>query len=128
MTKKELTEIMELLQGFYPSNSLFVENMAKAWINLIGGFDFKIVKNAIVEFASQDVREINAIPAPGVIYQAIEKTYVLYEAIKQIAKEGLGYAELNETAKDLISKENYNKLLLMDASEIEKYDITKLAK
>lgn len=127
MTKKEITEIIELLKGFYP-NALPADDMIKAWANLIDGFDSKITKNAIVELASQDTRETADMPAPGVIYQAIKKAHTLYEGIKEIAKEGFEYENLNETAKNLVSKERYNKLLLMDGNEIDSVEIQDLAK
>lgn len=128
MTKNDTQKIAELLQGFYPSEKLFVSDMASALYLLIGEFEYQVAKRAIVEWVKSDTREIASMPAPGVIYEAVNTTTALYVGIKKIAKEERGYDELSDLAKGLVDREQYNKLLLMSEKELENTKLSDIAK
>lgn len=121
MTEVETIKIMAMLGAFYSSGKNDPKTQAKAWHLLIGEYDYEVVKRAVLNYAKNDVREYASFPAVGVIIAEIKKIDAEMEKpIKEIIHRvlmGLDYHGLSIEGQKLISEEQYNEWLRVNAEE-----------
>lgn len=126
MELHETREIINLLNGIYQVASCN-DDVINAWHEILKDESYKITRLAVIEMARQDERDKCELPAPGMIYRGIQKAKEIYEGIRQLAIDGVEYKNLVDTAQNLVSKEMYNKMLIMDNSEVKKLNIDDIA-
>lgn len=109
MTKAETIKILTLLSAFYGEGKAEAEIMAAAWHELLSGYEYYIVRRAIMSFAKSDVREYASFPTPGTIITAIEKENTIYNRIFNSLLNNADYKELPEQAQAIISESDYER-------------------
>lgn len=109
MTKAETIKILTLLSAFYGEGKAEAEIMAAAWHELLGGYEYYIVRRAIMSFAKSDVREYASFPTPGTIIAAIETENRIYNRTFNSLLNNADYKELPEQAQAIISESDYDR-------------------
>ena len=109
MTKAETIKILTLLSAFYGEGKAEAEIMAAAWHELLGGYEYYIVRRAIMSFAKYDVREYASFPTPGTIIAAIETENRIYNRTFNSLLNNADYKELPEQAQAIISESDYDR-------------------
>lgn len=121
MTETETIKIMAMLGAFYSSGKNDPKTQAKAWHLVIGEYDYEVVKKAVLNYAKNDVREYASFPAVGVILAEVGKINAEMEKpVKEIIHRvlmGLDYYGLSVEGRKLISEQQYNEWLRINAEE-----------
>lgn len=130
MTKEETVKIMALLGAFYAGGKNDPQIMAQAWYMILYKYDFEIAKSAVLRYAENDKRDYATFPAVGCIVSAIKRESIernrpITEIMRGVSY-GTAYSQLSETAHKLISAEEYNAWLKIDAQAFQ-YDADKYA-
>lgn len=109
MTKTETIKILTLLSAFYGEGKAEAEIMAAAWHELLAGYDYYIVRRAVMNFAKADIRHYAAFPTPGTIIAAVEAENAIYNRTFNSLLNNADYKELPERAQAIISKIDYDR-------------------
>ena len=121
MTKEETVKIMTMLGAFYSGSKNNAKMQAAAWHMVLEKYDFEIAQKAVLNFAENDTRDYATFPAVGVIVREIRNQQQLEaKPIKEVIRSisyGKRYEDISDDAKQIISKELYNKWLKIDAEE-----------
>lgn len=121
MTREETIKIMAMLGAFYSSGKNDPQTQASAWHLVIGEYDYEVVKKAVLNYAKSDVREYASFPAVGVIIAEVEKINAEMEKpIREVIHRvlmGLDYYGLSVEGQKLISEQQYNEWLRINAEE-----------
>ena len=119
MTKEETVKIMALLGAFYAGGKNDPKIQAQAWYMILYKYDFEVAKIAVLRYAEHDTRDYATFPAVGCIVDAIkEETALREKPIKEVmigVSYGTTYDRLSDDAQKLISKEQYEDWLNIDA-------------
>lgn len=119
MTKQETIKIMALLGAFYAGGKNDPKIQAQAWYMVLYKYDFEVAKCAVLRYAENDTRDYATFPAVGNIVEAIKQETALKEKpIKEVmlgVSYGTDYNQLSGYAQKLISQEQYNDWLRIDA-------------
>lgn len=130
MTKKETIKIMAMLGAFYGAGKSNPEVMAEGWFMILEPFDYEIACRAVLNYATNDVREYASFPTVGNIVKCIKDEMAKDEApVKEVVRAvsyGWGYDQLSKEARKLITPLRYDEWLKMDAEEFSN-DAGKLA-
>lgn len=112
MTKLEVVKILKRLDCYYrDTRQVDPGEMADAWFDIIGGYDFDDVWRAVIEFAKMDRREYPTFPAPSLIINGMEtieeREQKSINKIRFALTYGKDYAGLDEDLRRYLSKKNY---------------------
>lgn len=129
MTKEETIKILALLSAFYAGGKNEPQEQASAWHLIIGKYDYSVAKQAVLNYAENDVRTYASFPAVGVIIAEIKKIQAeLDRPIKEVIQGvmlGRDYYLLSKDAMALIDESQYNEWLKINAevfvNEADKY-------
>lgn len=111
MTKEETLASLAHLSAFYGEGKSDVKMMVEAWHEVIGEYDYYIVKRAIIEFAKNDTRDYASFPPAGRIIEEIKKQNGMYNRIYNELLKSTDYESLSEEAKKIIKKEIYDNFM-----------------
>ena len=121
MTREETLKILAMLNAFYAGGKNDPQQQLAAWHLILQKYDYSIAKQAVVNFAEHDVRDYATFPAVGVIISEIRKCETEMEKpIKEIIHRivmGLDYYGLSVDGQKLISEQQYNEWLRINAEE-----------
>lgn len=121
MTKEETIKILAMLNAFYAGGKNDPNQQAAAWYLILQKYDYNVAKQAVINFAENDVREYATFPAVGVIIAEIRKCEAKMEKpIREVihgVQVGRDYYELSAEAKVLISEPQYYEWLKINAEE-----------
>lgn len=121
MTKEETIKVLAMLNAFYAGGKNDPNQQAAAWYLILQKYSYESAKKAVINFAENDVRQYATFPAVGVIIAEIRKVEAEAEKpIKEIIHRiltGLDYYGLSAEAQKLISEEQYNEWLRINAEE-----------
>lgn len=121
MTKEETVKILAMLNAFYAGGRNDPQQQLAAWYLILQKYDYSVAKRAVINFAENDVRQYATFPAVGVIVAEIRKCEAEMEKpIKEIIHRiqmGLDYYGLSVAGQRLISEQQYNEWLKIDAEE-----------
>ena len=112
MTRREVGEIIKLLLAYFRNNNeAGAGTMVDAWYAILKDYDYKTVRQAVIEFAKADRRDYPTMPGVGVIMAQIEsikeqKRKPVNVAFN-LAVQGSPYDGLPRDIKDLLSEETY---------------------
>lgn len=130
MTKRETGEIIKLLLAYFRNNNdAGAGTMVDAWHAILKDYDYKTVRQAVIEFAKHDKRDYPTMPGVGVIMAQVdairEKKRKPVNIAFNYAVNGTDYAGLPSEVKELLSEETYYKYrrqepedLLIHAKEV----------
>lgn len=121
MTKEETVKILAMLNAFYAGGKNDPQQQLAAWYLILQKYDYSVAKRAVINFAENDVRQYATFPAVGVLISEIRKCEAEMEKpIKEIIHRiqmGLDYYGLSVKGQKLISEQQYNEWLKIDAEE-----------
>lgn len=131
MTKEQTIKVLELLNAFYAGGKNDPQQQVIAWHLILKDYDFQDAMNAVLNYAKTDRREYAQFPTVGRIIEQIEKEKSdRHKAVKEVITAisyGRPYEALTSDARLLISNEDYNEWLSIDAEEFsQKADILEL--
>ena len=119
MTENETLMVLAMLNAFYAGGKNDPKQQVKAWHLILYKYDFNDAKEAVLNFAENDVRQYATFPAVGLIVNEIRKIKNHREGkINEIMlgiSYGRSYAMISQEAKSIISEEKYNEWLAIDA-------------
>ena len=123
MTKEETLTIMALLNAFYAGGKNDPKQQATAWHMILGKYDYNAAREAVLEYAENDVRDYATFPAVGKIVEVIkakdkERMKPLAE-IKLSISYGKKYDDMPVKCKSIISREMYDTWLNVNPEEFE---------
>lgn len=111
MNFKETVKILAILNAFYGQGKANPETMANAWHVILKPFDYAISEQAVFNFAKTDTREYSTFPGVGQIVKAIRHEEKLPNLIYNFARGRELYKNLPERAKEMITEDEYIKLM-----------------
>ena len=119
MTKNETLTILAMLNAFYAGGKYDPQQQVHAWHMILYKYDFEDAKEAVLNFAENDVRQYATFPAVGLIVNEIRKIKNRREGKVNEIMLGISYGRaydmISDDAKNLISEEMYNEWLAIDA-------------
>lgn len=121
MTREQTIKVLELLNAFYAGGKNDPSQQVIAWHLILHEYDFKETMNAVLNYAKKDRREYAQFPTVGRIIEEIEnakkeRAALVSHIVASIAY-GRDYGDVKEAARSLISREEYEWWLDMDAEE-----------
>lgn len=123
MTKRETGEIIKLLLAYFRNNNdAGAGTMVDAWHAILKDYDYKTVRQAVIEFAKQDKRDYPTMPGVGAIIEQAEAIKAKKRRPVNIAfnyaLDGTDYAGLPSEVQELLSEETYYKYRRQDTEDL----------
>lgn len=123
MTKKETAEIIKLLMSYFRNNNdVGAGTMVDAWHTIFKDYKYKLVRDAVIQFAKEDRRDYPTMPSVGVILAQIDsiKDRERRPVMKAFngAVDGVPYEQLPEDVQEVLAQETYEKYLMYDPERL----------
>lgn len=123
MTKRETGEIIKLLLAYFRNNNdARAGTMVDAWHAILKDYDYKTVRQAVIEFAKHDKRDYPTMPGVGAIIEQAEAIKAKKRRPVNIAfnyaLDGTDYAGLPSEVQELLSEETYYKYRRQDTEDL----------
>ena len=123
MTKRETGEIIKLLLAYFRNNNdAGAGTMVDAWHAILKDYDYKTVRQAVIEFAKHDKRDYPTMPGVGAIIEQAEAIKAKKRRPVNIAfnyaLDGTDYAGLPSEVQELLSEETYYKYRRQDTEDL----------
>lgn len=123
MTKRETGEIIKLLLAYFRNNNdAGAGTMVDAWHAILKDYDYKTVRQAVIEFAKHDRRDYPTMPGVGAIIEQAEAIKAKKRRPVNIAfnyaVNGTDYAGLPSEVQELLSEETYYKYRRQDTEDL----------
>ena len=123
MTKRETGEIIKLLLAYFRNNNdAGAGTMVDAWHAILKDYDYKTVRQAVIEFAKHDKRDYPTMPGVGAIIEQAEAIKAKKRRPVNIAfnyaLDGRDYAGLPSEVQELLSEETYYKYRRQDTEDL----------
>ena len=123
MTKRETGEIIKLLLAYFRNNNdAGAGTMVDAWHAILKDYDYKTVRQAVIEFAKHDKRDYPTMPGVGAIIEQAEAIKAKKRRPVNIAfnyaLDGTDYAGRPSEVQELLSEETYYKYRRQDTEDL----------
>ena len=122
MTKTETIKIMAMLSAYYGQGKADAEAMANAWHIILKDYPYRLVEQAVIDYARNDRREYASFPSVGAIVKVVEEAQaeqrVIANKIFNALYNGKPFESLPEEYQQLCNRFVYERGLKMDEEEL----------